>query len=31
MRTGNITPVYEHYVMKALGIARVKPPANPAS
>jgi sulfide:quinone oxidoreductase len=31
MRTGNITPVYEHYVMKALGIARVKPPANPAA
>jgi sulfide:quinone oxidoreductase len=25
IRTGNTTPVYEKYVMKALGIARIRP------
>ncbi len=31
MRTGNTTPVYEKYVMKALGIAHVKPPTKSAT
>jgi sulfide:quinone oxidoreductase len=31
VRTGNIAPVYEKYVMRLLGIARVKPAAAPAS
>lgn len=30
MRSGNVTPIYEHYVMKSLGIERVKPTAQKA-
>jgi sulfide:quinone oxidoreductase len=30
MRSGNTAPVYEKYVMKALGIERIKPGTGPA-